>query len=180
MTALNRATSTGSSTTHSPRMRVENRPVGFPGSLGRRISRQLRGAGRDGRLDPDVELGPLLAVADLSSPARTARRSGGTASVPWTKVYAGEVRDGRLASMCEFDLEDEEAAFAYAEERMRASASRLRSPTEPAESGRRLAGDTSRTISTPLSRGTRNSSSTTIVGDSVVTRSRTVPGCGRR
>ena len=36
-----------------------------------------------------------------------------------------EIRDGRAASMCEFDLDDEEAAFAYAEERMRATASRL-------------------------------------------------------
>ena len=31
------------------------------------------------------------------------------------------IRDGRLASMCEFELEDEEAAFAYADERMRAA-----------------------------------------------------------
>jgi hypothetical protein len=30
-----------------------------------------------------------------------------------------EIRDGRLASLGEFDLDDEEAAFAYAEERVR-------------------------------------------------------------
>ena len=36
-----------------------------------------------------------------------------------------EVRDGRLASMCDFDVEDEEAVFAYAEERVRAASSRL-------------------------------------------------------
>ena len=36
-----------------------------------------------------------------------------------------EVRDGRLQSICQFEIEDEEAAFAYAEERVRATASRL-------------------------------------------------------
>lgn len=43
----------------------------------------------------------------------------------WTGIYACECRDGRLASLCQFDVEDEEAAFAYAEEQMRATASRL-------------------------------------------------------
>ena len=43
----------------------------------------------------------------------------------WTRLIAGECRDGRLAWVCEFDLDDEDAAFAYAEERMRATASRL-------------------------------------------------------
>ncbi|MDQ1447044.1 MAG: hypothetical protein QOC79_15, partial [Actinomycetota bacterium] len=43
----------------------------------------------------------------------------------WTRVLVAEVRDGRLASMCEFELDDEESAFAYAEERMRAASSRL-------------------------------------------------------
>jgi hypothetical protein len=44
----------------------------------------------------------------------------------WTRLVVGEVRDSRLASVCDFDLEDEDedAAFAYAEERVRA-ASRL-------------------------------------------------------
>jgi hypothetical protein len=28
-----------------------------------------------------------------------------------------EIREGRLASMCTFELDDEEAAFAFAEER---------------------------------------------------------------
>ncbi len=36
-----------------------------------------------------------------------------------------EFREGRLASVCEFELDDEEAAFAYAEERVRAATSRL-------------------------------------------------------
>ena len=43
----------------------------------------------------------------------------------WTRLLVIEVRDGRLASMCDFDVEDEERAFAYAEERIRAVASRL-------------------------------------------------------
>lgn len=49
----------------------------------------------------------------------------------WTKLVVAEVRDGRYASMCEFELDDEEAAFAYAEERLRATASRL-AVTNPA------------------------------------------------
>jgi hypothetical protein len=49
----------------------------------------------------------------------------------WTRLVVGEVRDGRLASVCDFDLEDEEAAFAYAEERVRAVSSRL-AVTNPA------------------------------------------------
>jgi hypothetical protein len=37
----------------------------------------------------------------------------------WTRIYVFETRDGRAAGWCEFDLDDEAAAFAYAEERMR-------------------------------------------------------------
>ncbi len=43
----------------------------------------------------------------------------------WTKAYALEIRGGRPASSCEFELDDEDAAFAYAEERMQAASSRL-------------------------------------------------------
>lgn len=43
----------------------------------------------------------------------------------WNRTYVIEIRDGRAASMCEFESADEEAAFAYAEERMRATTSRL-------------------------------------------------------
>ena len=43
----------------------------------------------------------------------------------WTTIYVSEVRNGRVAAVRQFDLEDEEAAFAYAEERIRASTSRL-------------------------------------------------------
>jgi hypothetical protein len=43
----------------------------------------------------------------------------------WARLYAGEIRDGLVTSLCDFDLEDEDAAFAYAEERIRAASSRL-------------------------------------------------------
>src|SRR5262249_499083 len=43
----------------------------------------------------------------------------------WAKVHVSEYRDGQFTSVCQFDIEDEDAAFAYADERMRATASRL-------------------------------------------------------
>ena len=43
----------------------------------------------------------------------------------WTWLTVSAVRDGRFVSSCLFDPDDEDAAFAYAEERMRASANRL-------------------------------------------------------
>jgi ketosteroid isomerase-like protein len=43
----------------------------------------------------------------------------------WTRIYVGEVRDGRVARACEFDIDDEDAAFAYAEQRARETTSRL-------------------------------------------------------
>ena len=43
----------------------------------------------------------------------------------WTQICAYEIRDGRLRWACQFDADDEEQAFAVAEERMRASRSRL-------------------------------------------------------
>ena len=39
----------------------------------------------------------------------------------WTKLYVLETRDGRITGWCEFAVEDEAAAFAYAEERTRGS-----------------------------------------------------------
>ncbi|MFI5506966.1 ATP-binding protein [Mycobacterium sp. NPDC051804] len=44
----------------------------------------------------------------------------------WHFLIAFEFRDGRVASMCEFEIDDEDAAFRYAQDRVRASASRLR------------------------------------------------------
>ncbi len=43
----------------------------------------------------------------------------------WTRIHVAEFRDGQVASSCRFEIDDEEAAFAYAEERVRASTSRL-------------------------------------------------------
>ena len=43
----------------------------------------------------------------------------------WTRIFVGEVGEGRLTTLCQFDVEDEDGAFAYAEERMRATPSRL-------------------------------------------------------
>jgi hypothetical protein len=39
----------------------------------------------------------------------------------WTLIDVAEIRDGRVALTCQFELDDEEAAFAYAEECMRAA-----------------------------------------------------------
>lgn len=43
----------------------------------------------------------------------------------WARIYVAQIKDGLFTSLCEFDIDDEDAAFAYAEERMRAAASRL-------------------------------------------------------
>ncbi len=43
----------------------------------------------------------------------------------WTRLVVIEIRDGKVALMCEFELDDEEAAFAFVEERMRATPRRL-------------------------------------------------------
>ena len=56
----------------------------------------------------------------------------------WSWLNVGAVRDGRFESSCVFDPEDEEAAFAYAEERMQATASRLAVTNRAAEVGRLL------------------------------------------
>ncbi|OBG22969.1 adenylate cyclase [Mycolicibacterium celeriflavum] len=53
----------------------------------------------------------------------------------WTRILVCEHRDGRFASMCEFEIEDEEAAFAYAEERARATAGRLAVANRASEAG---------------------------------------------
>ena len=46
-------------------------------------------------------------------------------SYEWSRIYALESHGGRFTGGCEFDIEFEDEAFAYAEERLRASASRL-------------------------------------------------------
>ena len=39
----------------------------------------------------------------------------------WARILVIEIRDGRLASMCQFELDDEEAAFAFGEQQVRAA-----------------------------------------------------------
>jgi len=39
----------------------------------------------------------------------------------WTRLFVFEARDGRGTGLCEFQLDDEDAAFAYAEERVQAA-----------------------------------------------------------
>lgn len=43
----------------------------------------------------------------------------------WSRIYVGEVRGGRITAFCEFDLENEAAAFAYGEALVGAEAGRL-------------------------------------------------------
>ena len=43
----------------------------------------------------------------------------------WARIYVARIQNGLFTSLCEFDVDDEDAAFAYAEERMRATPSRL-------------------------------------------------------
>jgi hypothetical protein len=50
------------------------------------------------------------------------------------RLVVNEISDGLLASMCEFELEDEAAAFAYTEERMLAASSRLAVTNRASES----------------------------------------------
>ena len=75
----------------------------------------------------NVAFGDALVVRRVERyAASSARPSDTTANgTHGRRLHVIEVRDGRLASMCEFELDDEEAAFTYAEERVRASASRL-------------------------------------------------------
>ena len=94
---------------------------------GERTARQLRGARRHGRVVADVARRSLRWVSPTVVVARFEREAVGQdgEQYSWTRLMSCEVRDGRVASMCEFELDDEEAAFAYAEERMRATTSRL-------------------------------------------------------
>ena len=96
----------------------------------------------------------------------------------WTRLVVGELRNGQLASICVFDVDDEEAAFAYAEERVRASASRLALTNRARELGvRPREGGPGQRRSTPCSAGIRTGSPTTIGGASAVTRSLPAPRC---
>ncbi len=56
----------------------------------------------------------------------------------WTRIYVGEFRDGILTSVCDFDAEFEAQAFAYAEELMRTSGSRLAVTNEASQLGSKI------------------------------------------
>ena len=111
----------------SPEMRFENRSrVPFPArsaSEMRASSRELSAMVASWRTwgSSVFWLSPTWGVARLDREAAGADGE----RFAWTWLQAFEVHNGRIASLCFFDLEDEEAAFAYAEERMRTSISRL-------------------------------------------------------
>ena len=92
-----------------------------PGSIRRRVSRQLRGAHEAVATvrswsATECWLSPTCGIGrhEREAVGRDGER------YAWTRLVVFEVRDGRNTSMCVFELEDEEAAFAYAEERARA------------------------------------------------------------
>ena len=45
-------------------------------------------------------------------------------STTWTRLYVLETLDGRCSGLCAFELDDETAAFVYAEERVRQAEAR--------------------------------------------------------
>jgi ketosteroid isomerase-like protein len=111
----------------APEMRVENRSrSGLPD----RSAADLR-ASTEQLLAMVASARVWLSAVSWLSPAcaviRLEREAAGQdgEKYEWTKLLVVEVHDGRVVSMCEFDVEDEAAAFAYARERMRVAASRL-------------------------------------------------------
>jgi hypothetical protein len=98
----------------------------------------------------------------------------------WTRLLVAEYHDGRLASLCDFDVEDEERAFAYAEERMRATSSRLAVANRSSETLHAMAKalqahDTDVAEWLASCRAARIGLCMTIVDDSAVTPSTDVP-----
>lgn len=63
-------------------------------------------------------------------------RGGGEYS--WSRLYAAKIEDGLFTALCEFDVEDEEAAFAYAEEIARMSPGLLTVTNRGSEVGERV------------------------------------------
>ena len=53
----------------------------------------------------------------------------------WTQLYAGRFPGDVVIWVCEFEVDDEDAAFAYAEERMRVAPSRLAVSNQASEVG---------------------------------------------
>ena len=56
----------------------------------------------------------------------------------WTRIYVCEFEDGLVTALCDFDVEFEEQAFAYAEERMRAAQSRLAVSNRASDAAQRV------------------------------------------
>ena len=95
------------------------------------------------------------------------------------RIVVVEFRDGRVASVCQFELEDEEAAFAYAEELSARTSSRLAVGNRASEIARRLRRAMQRhDVDAAVGRAPRISLCMTIVGDSAVTRSVVWQKCG--
>ena len=79
-------------------------------------------------------LSPVCSVSRLD---REAHGPDGERFV-WTRLIVAEIRDRRVISSCQFELDDEDAAFEYADERMRATSSRLAVTNRATEVGDRL------------------------------------------
>ena len=98
----------------------------------------------------------------------------------WTRIHRS--RDPRWTSRvsCRFDIDDEEAAFAYAEERLRATASRLAVANRATQTATKYC-RTPCGLSTSMARlnAAPINLCMTIVGESAVTRSAAEPTCGR-
>jgi hypothetical protein len=101
----------------TPEMRVENRSrSGFPdrpASVLRASLEVLNAMVASAR----TWLSSVCWVSPAWSVARLERDAVGEdgEQYAWAELIVFEIRDGRFASMCEFDLEAEGAAFAYAE-----------------------------------------------------------------
>ena len=86
-------------------------------AIRRRASRWIR-TSKHGRLASDVAVGGLAVAEWFVSVSRDEAVGRDGEKYAWTWLSRGRVRDGRFESSCVFDPEDEEAAFAYAEERV--------------------------------------------------------------
>mgnify|MGYP000856862560 CR=1 FL=1 len=137
----------------APGLRIESRSRSvFPGRSAAELRRSVE------------ELGAMVGSYRVWSPAacwmspewvvarhqRETVGSGGDA-LSWSRIYVMEIRNGLAQSVCEFDAEDEEHAFAYAEERMRVRPSRLAIANRASEIGSRMvdairAGDVERAV----------------------------------
>ena len=97
----------------------------------------------------------------------------------WSRIYVDELRDGRLASVCQFD-DDEDAAFAYAETLATPRQGRLAVSNRSCQTVDALAAAMRAHDDTLLASSTPISSYSTIDADSAVTQSPAVLRCSRR